>query len=68
MNPDSHMPLMLVLTGRFPEGRLKVELQSFLRFSAEMDLKLEDLERHWAAFRRPGRQFSETRRRGNRIR
>ena len=53
MNPDSPMPLMLVLAGRSAGGRLAVELQSFLRFSAEMDLKLEDLERRWAAFRRP---------------
>lgn len=63
MNPDFHMPLMLVLTGRSPGGRLTVELQSFLRFSAEMDLKLEDLERRWVAFRRPVRHDARTSRR-----
>ncbi len=66
MHPDSHdIPLLLVLASRSPGGRLTVDLQSFLHFSAEMDLKLEELERRWVAFRKPACRPEFARRRGD---
>ncbi len=53
MNPDAHAPLMLVLLRHSPGGRLAVDLQSFLDFNAQMDNRLAELERTWAAFRTP---------------
>ena len=53
MSPESHAPLMLVLSRRSAGGRLAVDLQSYLRFSAQMDQQLEALVQRWSDFSTP---------------
>jgi hypothetical protein len=53
MSPESHAPLVLVLSRRSAGGRLAVDLQSFLRFNAQMDQQLELLVKRWSDFSTP---------------
>ena len=68
MNHDAHVPLMLILASRSPVGRLTVDLQSFLQFSAEIDRSLENLERRWSDFSTPAGRQRAALRGGNRTR
>lgn len=57
MSTNTHSPLMLVLQRHSPGGRLAVDLQSFLRFNAEIDSRLQDLESRWASFSTQASRF-----------